>query len=202
MFKSKYFWIGSIFVLLAFLGGLTFAYMRPLAEPLDLAVNPTATVSQPTLQTAVVENAPVALPTPIETLVETCGHTGASTILFLARDLSQSNWPPGADVIRFIRMDYSQKKVTILAIPRDLWLITPVLSDQKIGYSRLGLVFYRVEQATIGDKKVKYLAATNSLAQTLYDNFEVAPDHYIFFEMTYFAQAIDQLGGLDMINST
>jgi len=198
MFKNKYFWLALIFILLAFLGGLTFAYLRPLAEPLNVVVNPTATVSQPTLQTAAVVPAPVVQSTATATPLENCGHTGVSTTLFLARDITQSNWPPGADVIRFIRTDYSQKKVTILAIPRDLWLITPVLADQNIDHSRLGLVFYRVEQDTLGDIKEKYLAATNALAQTLYDNFEVTPDNYIFFEMTYFAQAIDQLGGLNV----
>jgi LCP family protein required for cell wall assembly len=79
-----------------------------------------------------------------------------------------------------------------------LWVISSVLADQNIQYSRLGLVFYRKEQATIGDNKAKYLAGTYAVAQTLYDNFQVAPNHYIYFEMTDFAQAIDQIGGLDV----
>jgi LCP family protein required for cell wall assembly len=187
MFKNKFFWITLIFVLLAFLAGMVFAYFRPLSKQLDLNLIPTHTTD------------PAATPVPAPAVSQgACGQTGVSTTLFMARDLSEGTSPPGADTIRFIRMDYDQKRVTILAVPRDLWVKTPVLAAQDIAYSRLGLVFYHIEEATIGEKDDKNLAAIIAVAQTLYDNFQPIPNHYLFFEMTYFASGIDQLGGLDV----
>jgi len=104
----------------------------------------------------------------------------------------------GADLIRFARVDFNNKTIRLIAVPRDLWVETPHLDYLNLDQSRLGLVYYRVEQNTIGTDKEIATASTSAVAQALYDNYAVAADHYIFFEMRYFADAIDQLGGLDV----
>lgn len=186
MFKNKYFLIAMAVILLTVIGLSVYsaeaAYTRPLAAPLKILVDAAATPQ------------PTQVPTP----ATVCGQSGVITILFLSRDKSNGTWPYGADLIRFVRVDFSNKTVRLIAVPRDLWVATPHLNNLKLDHSRLGLVYYRVEQNTTGTTTEITTAATNAVAQALYDNYGVTADHYIFFEMRYFAQAIDQLGGLDV----
>jgi LCP family protein required for cell wall assembly len=159
------------------------AYQRPLAAPLAMEV----------------QASPTGVLTPTSTpQAEICGQSGEMTILFLARDKSTGEWPYGADLIRFARVDFNNKTIRLIAVPRDLWVETPHLGYLNLDHSRLGLVYYRVEQNTTGTAKEIATASTSAVAQALYDNYNIAADHYIFFEMRYFADAIDQLGGLDV----
>jgi len=97
-----------------------------------------------------------------------------------------------------VRVDFNNKTIRLIAVPRDLWVETPHLSYLYLDQSRLGLVYFLVEQNSTGTDTEIVTASTNAVAQVLYDNYSVAADHYIFLEMGYFAQAIDQLGGLDV----
>ena len=100
--------------------------------------------------------------------------------------------------IRLARVDFSNQTVRIISIPRDLGVATPHLANLNIAYSPLGLVFYRIEQNTTGSKAEQETAATNAVAQALYDNFGVVSDHYILYDMYQFADVVDDLGGLDI----
>jgi LCP family protein required for cell wall assembly len=212
MSRNKLLAITLVVVLLAALGfaapRIVAAYRNSLNAPLvmDIQASPTS-VSTPVntpegAQQAT--NPPTAISPTASTQAGNCGQSGVMTILFLARDVGTGDlsggaeWPYGADVIRFVRIDFSAKTVRVIAIPRDLWVATPHLGAFNLANSRLGLVFYNVELATGGGQTDKTIAATNALAQSLYDNFGVTPDHYIFFEMRYFTDAIDQLGGVDV----
>ena len=120
------------------------------------------------------------------------------TVLLLARDIANGEPPYGADLIRFVRIDFDNQTVRLIAVPRDLWVATPHLAPLNVDHSRLGLVYYLQEQATAGTSDQIATAATGAVAQALYDNYGVTADHYLFLEMKYFAQALDQLGGLDV----
>jgi LCP family protein required for cell wall assembly len=207
--------VGLLVILCAGAVGIAIMYLRPLAKPMTVVVDDTAT-AEPTQISRVSEIESTSAPeikstsTPVSENTSTpevmstsapevnCNHSGVMTFMFLARDVSAGVWPYGADLIRFIRVDFSKKTVRIIAVPRDLWVETPHLDHLKIDHSRLGLVYYRVEQDTIGTKKQIATAATSAVAQAIYDNFKVVADHYIFFEMRDFATLIDQLGGLDV----
>jgi LCP family protein required for cell wall assembly len=195
MFKYKYLWIGIIAVLLAFLGGMAWGIFRGAPEFL-----PTSEPVLPTMETEVKEQAgaptlkPVDTPTP--QLISTCGQSGVTTILTVTRDLAGGEWPYGADTVRFVRVDYSQKTIRVIAIPRDLWVRTPVLSFQNTEYSRLGLVYYLMEQATAGSANQKANAGVYAVAQTLFDNFTIMPNHFFAVDMSYAAKAIDEIGGI------
>jgi len=214
-------WIVALFVILIIIfcaGAIGAGYMylkKPLAKPMAVVVEDTATAeptqSVPTLkvdntstpetrsaEVVVVEDTSTPEIKPTAVPETNCNHTGVMTFMFLARDVSSGVWPYGADLIRFIRVDFSKKTVRIIAVPRDLWVETPHLDYLKIDHSRLGLVYYRVEQATTGTKNEIATAATSAVAQAIYDNFKIVADHYIFFEMRDFATLIDQLGGLDV----
>lgn len=165
-------------------------YRKSLAAPLVLEVQPSPTGVLTPTSTSQPQTPPQA---------GTCGQSGVMTILFLARDKSYGgNWPYGADLIRFVRVDFNNKTIRLIAVPRDLWVETPHLSYLNLDQSRLGLVYFLVEQNSTGTDTEIVTASTNAVAQVLYDNYSVAADHYIFLEMGYFAQAIDQLGGLDV----
>jgi len=168
-------------------------FKRSLAAPLivELLASPTALVPPVSISTAVLVPSPTLQ-------AKTCGQSGVMTILFLARDTANGDWPYGADLIRFVRLDFNNKTIRLIAVPRDLWVETPHLAALNLDHSRLGLVYFRVEQNTTGTAAQVATASTNAVAQAIYDNYGVAADHYIFFEMRYFAEAIDQLGGLDI----
>lgn len=167
-------------------------YRKSLAAPLVLEVQPSPTGDLSPTSTS----QPQVQPPP---QAGTCGQSGVMTILFLARDKSYGgDWPYGADLIRFVRVDFNNKTIRLIAVPRDLWVETPHLSYLNLDQSRLGLVYFLVEQNSTGTDTEITTASTNAVAQVLYDNYSVAAEHYIFFEMGYFAQAIDRLGGLDV----
>ena len=195
MSGNRIYWvIALVFIIILGVGGfLIWVFLRkPISPPLDIST-PTPTI----VPTEYIQ--PTAVVVPTLPVVETCGHSGVMTFLILARDISEGEPPYGADMIRFVRVDFSQRTVHMIAVPRDLWVGTPHLEALDIENSRLGPVFYYVEQATLGTWNQKAVAGTSALAQALYDNFQVTADHYIFFEMRYFADALNLLGGVDVI---
>ena len=101
-------------------------------------------------------------------------------------------------MIRYIRIDFDNKKVNIVSIPRDLWLSTPQLAGQGILNSRLGLVYYYAERITVGDRLLVTKTATDAVAQAVYDNFGIPPTKFINFDMKDFTYVIDTLGGIDV----
>jgi LCP family protein required for cell wall assembly len=170
-------------------------YKNSLAAPLVLDVQPTPTGELSPTKTAQPQIVPV---------VNTCGQSGGMTLLILSRDLYQSqttagaSWPYGADLIRFIRIDFSQRTVRMIAVPRDLWVSTPHLDFLSIKNKQLGLIFFEVEQNTSGTRTEKAVAAVNAVAQSLYDNFAVTADHYVYFDMQAFDDAVEKIGGVDV----
>lgn len=197
MFKYKYLWIGIIAILLAFLGGMAWANFNRPQTP-----QPTSEIK--TLPTNTEEKGQAGIPTlkpedtPTPQLESTCGQSGVTTILTVTRDLAGGEWPFGADTVRFVRVDFSNKNIRVIAIPRDLWVHTPVLSFQKTEYSRLGLVYYYMEQATNGTDQQKANAGVYAVAQTLLDNFAVMPNHFFAVDMSYAGKAIDDIGGIQV----
>lgn len=193
----------SVFIVLVVIGIAWYQavtiYQKSLAAPivLDVQESPTGVLQ--------LKNTPKGVLTPSYTAqpqiipqTKTCGQSGVMTILFLARDNATGRWPYGADLVRFVRVDFDNQTVRLIAVPRDLWVETPHLSYLNLTQSRLGEVYFRVEQTTSGTEAEIATASASAVAQALYDNYGVSADHYIFFEMQYFAEAIDTLGGLDI----
>lgn len=151
--------------------------------PADSQPYPFSTIGQPT-----------ASPTP--TAMARCGLSAPITILFTGTGAAQNGTT--ADAIRVLRLDPAQPSVTVLAFPRDLYVRTSVLQSANMIEGRLGAAFAYKKQITPGTERQQTIAATTVLAQLLYDNFGVTPDHFITLNLVRFGQMIDAVGGVEV----
>ena len=129
----------------------------------------------------------------------TCGSNDVVTVLAIGTDSRSNRYEYGlADVIRVVRVDFMNRKVSILEFPRDLWVKIPEIADN-IG----GQDHEKLNQAYLyGNPGFGYWddpsAGPGLLARTLNLNFGVRPDHYIAVNMRTFEQIVDALDGIDI----
>ena len=195
-------------LLVLLLGGLAayLLYREPLNAPLSLTTQEATTVlpavqqateppaPTPTTQTRSVEIVPEKKPT------ETCGNTGTLTVLFTGVDNSTGEWPLGADSVRVVKFDFDQKKMVVVAFPRDLWVETAGLASQNMPESKLGLAYHYKWQSTLGSDKHRVTTATTLVGQSLYDTFGLAPQSYFTMQLDNVAEMIDTVGGVEIDN--
>ena len=155
---------------------------RPLAEP--IVVN-TATAPAKSLPSATVVSAQESAPQ------GTCGNTGAQMVLFIGTGVYGD--VDNADAVRYLKVDYDIKRITIVAIPRDLWLDS---GDPAIGQNFLGNLYYSKKALTNGSEKHKNTTATSFLAQLIYQNFELAPNNYFTVDIIPWGDMIQSIGGV------
>jgi LCP family protein required for cell wall assembly len=193
------------------------AWNRPLGPSLQL---PTATAFQmpPTwtpqpgavdMQLATpgaVLDAPVAastqavIPTALSSAVTgRCGGPSVMTILAVGTDARANNYNYGlADVIRIVRVDFVNPKVTVLEFPRDLWVEIPDIADNINGQDH-----EKLNQAYLyGNPGFGYTddptQGPGLLARTLALNFGTNIDHYAAVNMRTFEKIVNAVGGLDV----
>jgi LCP family protein required for cell wall assembly len=203
VFRKKTFF-GIILLILVTLGMLAFKlYRQPLGPSLEL---PTSTQPIPTLTTfPVKELAPESTvtetqPTATQTAAPQplCGGPAVMNILAIGSDARGQHYLYGlADIIRLIRVDFVKARVTILEVPRDLWVEIPEISDH------YGITQGKLNQAYLyGNKGLGYYDGPGEgpglLARTLSLNFGVQPDHYLAVNMRTFEAVVDAIGGLDI----
>lgn len=178
---------------------------RPLAPPLPtLQRQPAPVQPTPVASVAPQPTPTTTAPTPASQTsgsAPTCGKTGSVKILVMGSDIGDHPDPPGADLIRLVKVDYDKKKVIIFAFPRDLWVRTPALADQRIPATKLGRVYDYAHKAAqpgsnVSDDKLKVVAGSYAMAQTLYDNFELVPEHYVTIKLSNVPKIVDALGGI------
>jgi LCP family protein required for cell wall assembly len=120
-------------------------------------------------------------------------------VLAIGADSRENNYLYGlADVIRIARIDFRIPKVTVLSMPRDLWVEIPGISDH------YGITHGKLNQAYFyGNPGVGYYdgpgAGPGLLARTLELNFGIIPDHYLAVNMQTFARIVDAVGGIDVV---
>lgn len=163
----------------------------PSTTPIPVVNTPTPIPSQ---EPSVI---PTATPTimPTSTPPGICNQTGRMVILVVADD--EGNWvyPYGADVIRLVGIDFDKKNAIIYSIPRDLRLTTSSLNKYGIQDYPLGPSFSLVQQRE-GLNKDAAISAINTLAQIIYDNFGISPDHYLVLNHSVFRKTVDSIGGI------
>lgn len=195
---------GIVLLLLVTLGVLAFKlYRQPLGPALEL---PTSTNPAPTLATFPVEE-PAIADTATETQITTtqtaapkplCGRPAVMNILAIGSDARGQHYLYGlADIIRLVRVDFVNARVTILEMPRDLWVDIPGISDH------YNITQGKLNQAYLyGNKGLGYYDGPGEgpglLARTLNLNFGVQPDHYLAVNMRTFEAVVDAIGGLDI----
>ena len=173
------------------------AFTRPLGPGLELA---TYTPTSPPPATAVVADAPTALPS--ATLTSTpeplCGGPASMMVLAIGADNREDNYLYGlADVIRVARVDFVTPAVSVLSLPRDIWVEIPDIS------SHYGITHGKLNQAYLyGNPGMGYYdgpgLGPGLLARTLDANFLLRADHYAAVNMRTFVDIVDAVGGIDL----
>jgi len=116
-----------------------------------------------------------------------CGGPDSMSVLVLGIDKSNQ-----ADAIRLVRIDFVEKKISILAIPRDFYLPIVDMTDHGITIGRINATYGYGEY--FNGKGMGIV----SIAENLNYNYGVTFDHYIVMNFDNFAKYIDILGGVDI----
>jgi len=171
--------------------GPTLAYPTQLQLPATWTASPSSAAS------------PVAAqPTSTATLAPTltfeasvspflaCNGLPTVTVLAIGTDVRSDEHRYGlTDVMRAVRVDFQQQRVTTLEFPRDLWVEIPgIESTLKTDRQKLNTAY------AYGSPE----HGPSLLARTLDLNFGLKVDHYIVANMNVFADIVDALGGLDV----
>ncbi len=167
---------------------VTFSVLEPV---------PSLTLPPSSIEPIVETSTPNAIQTATKS-VQTCGMSGTMTLLIIGRDDFYWESPYGADAIRLIRLDFSQRKAVVFAFPRDLIVKTEMLKEPYgIESSRLGKVYLAVLEHEKGTDLQDQIAA-DTIAQVLYDDFSIRTDSYMTLKEDVLGKLINALGGVDV----
>ncbi len=164
-------------------------------QPVALAqASPAAFNSLPTITQvpATATTIPTATPAPL------CGGPAVMTVLAVGADNRDNSYLYGlADVIRIARIDFTIPRVTVLSMPRDLWVEIPDISEHYgIDHGKLNQAYF------YGGPGQGYYDGPGGgpglLARTLDLNFGLRVDHYGAVNMQTFVKIVDAVGGLDI----
>ncbi len=127
-----------------------------------------------------------------------CGGPPVMTVLAIGSDYRGEGYLYGlADVIRIVRIDFITPKVSVLALPRDLWVNIPEIEDFH------GITQGKINQAYLfGNKGMGYYDGPGQgpglLARTIDTNFGLQVDHYAAVSMQTFVDMVNSIGGIDV----
>ena len=184
--------VGLIVIALLACGGLSYLIFGPLGQSLFISeATPT-----PTMISVSTEPVPVPTSEPTER-ASACFGTGTMKILILGVDAPYTDEPKGADAIRLMYLDFTNSEVTVVALPRDLWVSTPILNSLDIYNERLGITYYHAKENSPADTD-ESVYGTQVLAQVLYDNFGFIADHYITVHIDNFDEIVNAIGGVEV----
>jgi len=194
---------GIILLILVLAGTQLFKlYRQPLGPPLNLptltkSVNPTLTTFP--IETLAINSTPTEVqPTSTATPKPLCGGPAVMNILAIGSDARGDHYLYGlADIMRLVRVDFVNARVSILEVPRDLWVKIPEISDH------YNITHGKLNQAYLyGNKGLGYYDGQSEgpglLAQTLNLNFGARPDHYLAVNMITFRNIVNAVGGIDV----
>lgn len=135
------------------------------------------------------------------TVAEDPPNDGVKPMYILAAGIDSTS--PGyrgglADVIRIVRVDFESPKVTVLTLPRDLWVELPGIKEE-------------LESLTHGKLNTAYThgiphlgryegegGGPGLLAHTIAHNYGLVVDHYAVINMEVFVDIVDALDGIDL----
>ncbi len=174
------------------------------SEPLPTATEAAQLSTQPASQsTQVIESLtptikPTAMDTPTPTPEPLCGGPPVMMVLAVGVDTEDDTYTYGlGDAIRIARVDFVSPKVSVLSMPRDLWVEIPGISDhygitqgklnQSYFYGTPGMGYY--DEAGGG---------AGLMARTLDLNFGLRVDHYGALNMITFVRIVDAVDGIDV----
>jgi LCP family protein required for cell wall assembly len=129
-----------------------------------------------------------------------CGGPPVMYILGIGVDTRDMTYLYGlADVIRVVRVDFVDPKITVLTLPRDLWVELPDIIDKYADTVTHG----KLNQAYLyGGPGMGYYNGSGGgpglLAHTIAHNYGLYVDNYGAINMYAFERMIDALGGIDI----
>jgi len=155
---------------------------------IETDVTPTTAIDAATLTPSPTEPQPL------------CGGPPVMYILGIGADNDFNDYNYGlADVIRVARVDFVTPKITVLTIPRDLWVAFPDLIEKYADTVTHG----KLNQAYLyGGPGMGYYDGPGGgpglLARTIAHNYGLYVDHYGAVNMVAFSKIVDALGGIDI----
>jgi LCP family protein required for cell wall assembly len=97
-----------------------------------------------------------------------------------------------SDIIMIARFDLINGDVSVLSIPRDLWV-------PMYGLEEYNVTEFRINSAYFYGNLYNYPGGGPIfLAKTIYDNLGIQVDHYLSINKTALVEIIDELGGVDI----
>jgi len=153
----------------------------PINTPTE-TVTPTATLS-PTL-TPTLTPTPIFSPTPLPTPT----FSGSMMhLLLIGLDSKRNLGSQNTDVIIVAVINKDTRQVSMLSIPRDLWVYIPT-----VGWNRINVAH------KIGHRTGYPGGGPGLLAETIRMNFGLPIDHWGRIDFEGFTRVVDELGGIDM----
>ena len=181
---------------------LRIASVTPFELPATWTPDPNAIASLQAVPTLSEVEGPVLQASPLPSFtppVGLCGAPPVMNILAIGADTRGDNYNYGlADVIRLVRVDFVNPKVSVLEIPRDLWVEIPDIADNLNGQDH-----EKLNQAYLyGNPGFGYTddpaRGPGLLARTLALNFGTQIDHYAAVNMRTFEKIVNAVGGIDV----
>lgn len=170
----------------------------PFGLPATWTPHPDAMVTLPPTLIPVSVNQASPAPT-ITPNLGMCNAPPVMNILVIGSDSRGESYLYGlADVIRLVRVDFVNPKVTILEFPRDLWVEIPDIADNLNGQTH-----EKLNQAYLyGNRGFGYTddpaQGPGLLARTLALNFGAQIDNYAAVNMRTFVKIVNAVGGIDV----
>ncbi|MBI3944081.1 MAG: LCP family protein [Chloroflexi bacterium] len=112
---------------------------------------------------------------------------GQVTYLVLGLDRRSKDEPTRSDGMMLVNVNVDRGQVSILSIPRDLWVMVPGHDDDRINTA----FFY-------GELAGGETGGGNLAMQTVTQNFNVPVDHYVALDFQAFQTLVDDMGGVDI----
>jgi LCP family protein required for cell wall assembly len=180
------------FTALLGLGYLVLTWNQPLSPALNL---PTETPSPGPAFYGTETPSVSVTPTLTPTIEPVCG--GPPTMNILVSGVASNTYLYGlADAVRVARIDFQNKKVTVLALPRDLWVQIPGLEAHGIAAGKLNQAYF------YGTEGMGYYSGagygSGLLAETLQNDYGFRSDHFLSVNLYSFRKIIDTIGGIDV----
>ena len=155
----------------------------PTPGPPTATITPTETIT-PT-QTPTLTPTPSVSPTPLPLANDS---DDIMHILLIGLDSTRNLRGQNTDVIIVAAVNKKTKQVSLLSIPRDLWVYIPTY-----GWTRINMAHkfgYRGDYPGGGP---------GLLADTIRMNFGIPIDHWVRVDFRGFKQVVDEVGGVDMV---
>jgi LCP family protein required for cell wall assembly len=173
----------------------------PLPPPAETLIRGTPEIVEPTGTADSPESAaltPAAVGTETPSPDTICG--GPDTLYLLVTGVDSGNYIYGlSDAVRIIRVDFVNGRITVLPLPRDLYVSIPVAVtglDKNHVYGKLNQAYF------YGSPGMGYYdhpdGGPGLLARSVGENFNLRVDNYLSVNTKIFRRMVDEVGGVDV----